>query len=154
MTADLSRFVDGYRHDFERALDEIEAGRKRSHWMWYIFPQVSGLGISAMSQRYAIESVEEAHAFLTHPVLGSGYRQLVAAVWHQVVEGDLSIHALFGSPDDSKLVSSLTLFAGVARSDPELGSFADRAQEILGAAFAEGLAPCAVTERLLSSTAE
>ena len=67
---DLERFVAAQRNDFDRALSEIEAGRKRSHWMWYVFPQVIGLGLSPTSRRFAIESVDEARAFLAHPVLG------------------------------------------------------------------------------------
>ena len=82
--------------------------------MWYVFPQVRGLGVSAISQRYAIASVEEAMAYFAHPLLGAHYRQVVAAVWHHVVERGVTVRTLFGSPDDAKLVSSLTLFAGVA----------------------------------------
>ena len=152
---DLSRFIDAYRDDFERALRDIEAGRKQSHWMWYIFPQVGGLGASAMSRRYAIGSPEDAQAFLLHPVLGVHYCEIVDAVWHQVVERDLSIRSLFGSPDDTKLVSSLTLFAGSASTldspPPVLTTFLERAGEILEAAYAQGLARCTTTERFLGS---
>jgi uncharacterized protein (DUF1810 family) len=151
---DLDRFVDAQRVDFDRALAEITTGRKRSHWMWYVFPQVAGLGFSAMSQRYAIKRVAEAKAFLSHPVLGPRYRQIVDAVWSQVVEGGITVHALFGSPDDAKLVSSLTLFAAVGRamapSEPALGAFATRADEILEAAYAQQLARCMVTERFVT----
>ena len=83
--------------------------------MWFVFPQAVGLGESAMSKRYAIVPMQEAEAFLGHPDLGDRYRRLVDAVWGQVVEGDTTIRELFGSPDDANLVSSLTLFAGVAR---------------------------------------
>ena len=76
--------------------------------MWYIFPQVGGLGVSAMSLRYAIGSVAEAQALLTHPVLGDRYRRIVDAAWHKIVEDGATVNALFGSPDDAKLVSSLT----------------------------------------------
>jgi len=123
--------------------------------MWYVFPQVGGLGVTPISRRYAIESSGEAAAFLTHAVLGTRYRLIVDAVWHQVVERGVSVHELLGSPDDMKLVSSLTLFAGIATRlephSPELAVFRMRAQEILDAAYAEGLARCATTERFLAA---
>ncbi len=147
---DLRRFVDAYRDDFDRALSEIEAGCKQSHWMWYIFPQVGGLGASAMSRRYAIGDPEEAEAFLLHPDLGARYCRIVDAVWQQVVERQVSIHSLFGSPDDAKLVSSLTLFAGIASTldspSPALATFLERADQILEAAYEQGLARCTTTE--------
>lgn len=104
---DLSRY-EAHLSEFHRALGEIESGRKQSHWMWWVFPQVAGLGITQTSRTYAIGSVAEAQAFLLHPALGEAYRQIVAAVWHQVVEAGVTVRALFGSPDDLKLVSSLT----------------------------------------------
>ena len=144
---DLGRFVDGQSRDFERALGEIEAGRKRSHWIWYVLPQIDGLGTSAMAQRYAIGSVAEARAFLAHAVLGPNYRRIVAAVRAQVA-GGVRLETLFGWPDDAKLVSSLTLFAGVAEpADPLVAD----AQSILDAASAQGLAPCAATQRFLAA---
>jgi uncharacterized protein (DUF1810 family) len=150
---DLQRFVDAQHSSFDRALSEIEAGRKQSHWMWYVFPQISGLGLSSKSVRYAIGSVEEATAFLEHPILGVRYRQIVDAVWHHVVEGHVTIHNLFGSPDDSKLVSSLTLFEGVADDcdlpEPDIVAFVTKADQVLQAAYAEGIAPCADTDRFL-----
>jgi uncharacterized protein (DUF1810 family) len=148
---DLQRFVDAQHDTFDRALAEIEAGRKRSHWMWYVFPQVSGLGLSATSVRYAIGSVTEARAFLEHPVLGLRYRQMVDAVWHQVIESEVPVRALFGSPDDAKLVSSLTLFARVV-SETEHNSFYSHANEVLDAAYAQGLGRCATTEAVLASS--
>ncbi len=152
---DLERFVDAQRNDFDRALAEIEAGRKRSHWMWYVFPQVTGLGLSSTSRCSAIESLDEARAFLVHPVLGDRYRRIVDAVWHQVVERGVTINDLFGMPDDAKLVSSLTLFAGVARqldaADSGNGALIMKADEILQAAFAQGLAPCKATERFVAT---
>ena len=68
---DLNRFLLAQQHDYERALEEIKNGRKRTHWMWYIFPQIDGLGSSAMARRYGIKSAEEARAYLAHPILGS-----------------------------------------------------------------------------------
>ena len=150
-SADLSRF-EAHRNDFDRALSEIESGRKRSHWMWFVFPQVSGLGNSEMSRVYAIGSIDEAEAFLLHPVLGSSYRKIVDAVWEQVVNRGVTIRALFGSPDNAKLVSSLTLFAAVATrvpSSPDIAAFVAHAEEILDAAYAQGLASCVATERFL-----
>jgi uncharacterized protein (DUF1810 family) len=118
----LSRFVDAQQGVYERALAEIRAGRKRSHWMWYIFPQFDGLGMSPTSQLYAIKSVEEARAFLAHPVLGPRMIECAEAVLG--VDGQ-SANEIFGSPDDLKLRSSATLFAGVSPS----GSVFDRLLE-------------------------
>ena len=97
---DLGRFVEAQADDFQQALSEINSGRKRSHWMWYIFPQFDGLGFSSTSQRYAIKSIEEARAYLDHPVLGPRLVECVEAVLH--VEGR-SAAEIFGSPDDIKL---------------------------------------------------
>jgi uncharacterized protein (DUF1810 family) len=81
---DLTRFIDGYHESFDQALAEIRGGRKRSHWMWFIFPQIAGLGTSPTAARYAISSRAEADAFLSDPTLGAGYRELVDAVWTQL----------------------------------------------------------------------
>ncbi|QJX00331.1 DUF1810 domain-containing protein [Frigoriglobus tundricola] len=107
---DLARFVSAQVGDYERAVSEIRSGRKRSHWMWYIFPQYDGLGFSDMSRRYAIKSVAEAEAYLRHPVLGP---RLVACVKAALqIEGRSALE-IFGSPDDLKLKSCATLFAQV-----------------------------------------
>lgn len=108
---DLDRFVRAQEHDYADALAEIRAGRKQSHWMWYVFPQVAGLGYSAASQRYAIKSRAEAEAYLRHPILGPRLVEIAEAALS--VEGR-SARAIFGSPDDLKLKSSATLFAQVA----------------------------------------
>ena len=108
---DLQRFVDAQRATYARALAEITSGRKRSHWMWYVFPQIAGLGFSATSRRYAIESLSEAEAYLRHEVLGP--RLVACAEAALAVEG-LSAQRIFGSPDDLKLRSSATLFAHVS----------------------------------------
>jgi uncharacterized protein (DUF1810 family) len=108
---DLARFVAIQHETYARALDEIRAGRKRSHWIWYIFPQAAGLGHSAMSQRYAIGSTDEAQAFLDHPVLGARYRECVEVL--QALD-ETSAEAVFGAIDAVKLRSSLTLFAEVS----------------------------------------
>jgi uncharacterized protein (DUF1810 family) len=108
---DLDRFVAIQRGTYDRALDEIRKGRKRSHWIWYIFPQLAGLGHSPMSQRFAIRSRAEARAYLDHPLLGARYRECVSAL--QALDGS-SAEAVFGTVDAAKLRSSLTLFAEVS----------------------------------------
>ncbi len=108
----LDRFVEAQARDYQRALDEIKRGEKRSHWMWYIFPQFEGLGFSSMSQRYAIKSVDEAVAYLAHPILGPRLFECTYAALS--VEGRSALE-IFGSPDDMKLRSSATLFAHVSQ---------------------------------------
>jgi uncharacterized protein (DUF1810 family) len=108
---DLKRFVEAHERDYARALAEVRAGRKRGHWMWYIFPQIAGLGFSSTSQHYAIKSIDEARAFLAHPVLGAHLREISEAVLN--VENK-SAHEILGSPDDMKLQSCGTLFAQVS----------------------------------------
>lgn len=108
---DLERFVRAQQHDYARALAELKGGRKRSHWMWYIFPQFRGLGFSSMSQRYAIGSVDEAKAYLRHPVLGPRLTECANAL---LAIADRSATEILGSPDDLKLRSSATLFAHVS----------------------------------------
>jgi uncharacterized protein (DUF1810 family) len=152
--ADLERFHDGYRHHYEQARREITSGRKRSHWMWFIFPQVGGLGTSPTAVHYAIGSRSEAEAFLRDATLGPGYRTLVDAVWHQVIDRGVTIRDLFGRPDDQKLVSSLTLFAAIAN---DLGDdwtpTVEKAEELLDRAETQGLARCTATQRFLTADA-
>lgn len=105
---DLERFVKAQEPDYARALSELRAGRKRSHWMWYVFPQIRGLGFSPMAQRYGISGLAEARAYLDHPVLGPRLRESAEALL--AIEG-ASAHDIFGSPDDLKLRSSATLFS-------------------------------------------
>jgi uncharacterized protein (DUF1810 family) len=107
----LSRFVQAQEDDFEQALAEIRSGRKRTHWMWYVFPQLDGLGFSSTAKHFAIKSTEEARAYLEHPVLGP--RLLECAEAALAVEGR-SATEIFGSPDDLKLRSCVTLFACVS----------------------------------------
>jgi uncharacterized protein (DUF1810 family) len=107
---DLNRFIVAQDDVYEQALSEIVAGRKRTHWMWYIFPQIEGLAFSSMSRRYSIKSVHEAKAYLAHPVLGPRLLRCAEAV--VALEGRTATEA-FGSPDDLKLRSSATLFASV-----------------------------------------
>jgi uncharacterized protein (DUF1810 family) len=113
----LQRFVDAQERSFEVALAELHAGRKQSHWMWYIFPQMAGLGRSPTAQFYGIRSLQEARAYLAHPVLAQRYRDAVEAVlgW----SGRRSADEILGSVDAMKLRSSLTLFEN-ASGDPLL----------------------------------
>jgi uncharacterized protein (DUF1810 family) len=105
---DLSRFVAAQEGNYGRALTEIRSGRKRTHWMWYVFPQFHGLGISPTAQWYAIRSAEEAKAYLAHPVLGPRLVECAEAVLG--VKGRTAFE-IFGTPDDLKLRSCATLFA-------------------------------------------
>jgi uncharacterized protein (DUF1810 family) len=116
---DLNRFVQAQAGDYERALSEVKSGRKRSHWIWYIFPQFDGLGFSTNSRRYSIKSIAEARAYLDHPVLGPRLLECAEAVLG--VEGR-SAYEILGSPDDIKLRSCATLFAHVSPA----GSVFDR----------------------------
>jgi uncharacterized protein (DUF1810 family) len=104
----LERFVEAQEHDYAVALDELRAGRKRSHWMWYVFPQMRGLGSSPFSERYGIASLDEARAYLAHRVLGPRLREIADVVLR--IDG-ASAREIFGSPDDLKLRSCATLFA-------------------------------------------
>jgi uncharacterized protein (DUF1810 family) len=115
----LTRFVQAQKADYDQALGEIRSGRKRTHWMWYVFPQFHGLGFSSTSQFYSIKSLAEAKAYLEHPILGP--RLLECAEAAAGIEGR-SATGIFGSPDDLKLRSCATLFAAVL---PE-GSVFDR----------------------------
>jgi uncharacterized protein (DUF1810 family) len=104
---DLERFVNAQDGVYGQALAELRAGRKRTHWMWYVFPQLAGLGSSPMAQAYAIASLEEARAYLDHPVLG---RRLIECVEAVNAVDDRSGGDIFGYPDELKFRSSLTLF--------------------------------------------
>jgi uncharacterized protein (DUF1810 family) len=119
---DLSRFVQAQEGVYERALSEIRSGRKRSHWIWYIFPQFDGLGSSSTSRRYSIKSIAEAEAYLSHPVLGPRLLECAEAALR--VDGRTAFE-IFGSPDDLKLRSCATLFAVVSPA----GSVFDRLLE-------------------------
>jgi uncharacterized protein (DUF1810 family) len=104
----LQRFVDAQRGVFAQAQTELRAGRKQSHWMWYIFPQIEGLGQSTMAQKYAISSVAEAAEYLNHPELGKRLRECTGLV---IAINGRSIEDIFGYPDYLKFHSSMTLFA-------------------------------------------
>src|SRR3984885_6444917 len=108
---DLQRFIDAQAPVFQTATAELEAGKKRTHWMWFVFPQIQGLGHSEMARRYAISSVDEARAYLAHPVLGE--RLLILTQIVNALDGR-SVEQIFGYPDDLKFHSSMTLFAHAA----------------------------------------
>lgn len=110
----LQRFVEAQEATYAQALSELRAGRKRSHWIWYVLPQIEGLGTSAMSRRYAIGSLAEAQAYLDHPILGPRLRECVAAVNSH--EG-VSAVEIFGSVDAAKFRSCCTLFGEVAGTE-------------------------------------
>jgi uncharacterized protein (DUF1810 family) len=111
----LERFVTAQAPVFETVLDELRAGRKRSHWMWFIFPQLAGLGRSSTARFYGIGSLGEARTYLTHPVLGPRLDQCTRIV---LASESPSLHAIFGSPDDLKFRSCMTLFS-LAADDPD-----------------------------------
>jgi uncharacterized protein (DUF1810 family) len=119
----LDRFVDAQRDTYTRALAEIRVGRKQTHWMWFIFPQIAGLGSSPTAQHYAIHSRDEAEAYLGHPVLGPRLIECAEAV--VALEGR-SAAEVFGSPDDRKLRSSATLFAEVSPTGSVFERLLDR----------------------------
>lgn len=103
----LERFEEAQKRSYSIALQEIQSGRKQSHWMWFIFPQIKGLGYSEISKYYAIQSLDEAKDYLNHPILGTRLREIAEAL----IDLDTNdAHAVFGNPDDLKLRSSMTLF--------------------------------------------
>jgi uncharacterized protein (DUF1810 family) len=115
----LQRFVDAQQPVYQTVLAELRAGRKQSHWMWFIFPQIAGLGHSAMARKYGIASLEEAVAYLRHPVLGPRLRECSALA--AALRGR-SANEVFGDPDDMKFRSSMTLFS---QAVPEEAVFRD-----------------------------
>jgi uncharacterized protein (DUF1810 family) len=112
---DLSRFLTAQEKDYQTAWAELRGGRKRSHWMWYIFPQIAGLGLSDTSRWFAIKDQAEAEAYLHHPVLG---KRLIGICGVLLEIEDDHASRIFGSPDDMKLKSSMTLFAALPGTDP------------------------------------
>lgn len=119
----LNRFLDAQQQDYNRALSEIKNGRKLSHWMWYIFPQIAGLGFSHMAQLYAIKDLAEATDYLHHPVLGSRLVEIAGALL--TIQGKTATQ-IMGSPDDLKLRSSMTLFSLVDGADPVFKKVLDK----------------------------
>ena len=114
----LERFVLAQAPVYAQVVAELGAGRKRSHWMWFVFPQLAGLAHSAMAQRYAIGSLEEARAYLAHPVLGP---RLHACCELVLAAGEPDVHRIFGAPDDLKFRSCMTLFQRAAPGEPVFG---------------------------------
>lgn len=122
-TFDLERFVRAQAPVYDAVIAELRAGRKRSHWMWFVFPQLAGLGRSEMAQRYALASRDEAAAYLAHPVLGDRLRQCAALV---LAAPGATVEQLFGHPDNMKFHSSMTLFAAVSGADPVFSQNLDK----------------------------
>jgi uncharacterized protein (DUF1810 family) len=115
MDYNLDRFIDAQAEVYSRALSEIKSGRKTSHWMWFIFPQIKGLGQSDIAKHYSIKNLDEATAYLNHPVLGRRLVEISTALLE--IDGKSS-NQIFGSPDDLKLRSSMTLFSNVTHTNP------------------------------------
>ncbi|MDB5556383.1 MAG: calpastatin [Rhizobium sp.] len=114
---DLDRFVLAQAPVYDMALAELIGGKKLSHWMWFVFPQLRGLGRSPTAQQFGIDTLDEARAYLAHPVLGTRLRECVNAVLDC---GETSLHEIFGSPDDMKFRSSMTFYALAAQGDGEI----------------------------------
>ena len=129
---ELKRFVEAQDGVYEQACAELRAGRKRSHWMWFVFPQIRGLGSSPTAVRFAISGMEEARAYLEHPMLGSRLRECTGIVVD--VEGR-SVEQIFGYPDDLKFHSSMTLFAKAAE---EAGMFGEALEKYFGGEMDRG----------------
>jgi len=122
----LQRFLNAQETDYPRALAEVRKGRKQSHWMWYIFPQIQGLGYSSTSQFYALKDLLEAEAYLEHPLLGS---RLVGICQELLKLESEDARAIFGSPDDLKLKSSMTLFSALPNTNAIFQSVLDKFYE-------------------------
>ena len=116
MSIDLSRYIEAQEQTYEQALSEIKVGLKTGHWMWYIFPQIAGLGFSSTSKFYAIKSMEEAKAYLQHPVLGKRLKEITKVLLELETA---NARIIFGSPDDLKLHSCMTLFAIAGEDNPD-----------------------------------
>jgi uncharacterized protein (DUF1810 family) len=129
---DLQRFVDAQAHTYDQALAELRAGQKRTHWMWFVFPQIAGLGRSGMAQRFAIRDLDEAKAYLAHPVLG---RRLVDCAKALTALDTGDAEQVFGPVDALKLHSSMTLFATASPDEPVIREVLDH---YFGGALDEG----------------
>jgi uncharacterized protein (DUF1810 family) len=147
----FKRAQDDLHAGFESALEEIRAGRKRGHWIWYVFPQLDGLGMSSMAREYGIDGEAEAAEYLRDPELHERLLTITRAVEEQLSGNTLRLSELMGSEIDAKkLVSSLTLFAEVARR-LEYAEMASTAERILAIASSQGYPSCAFTLRRLTS---
>jgi uncharacterized protein (DUF1810 family) len=151
VTFDLERFTRAQQRDFAQALGELDAGRKRSHWIWYVFPQLAGLGSSPAAETYGLQGVEEATAYLHHVVLRDRLLAAANAVRrHLDRESPVSLRTLMGSDIDAlKLVSSMTLFREIARREGD-EAVASAARAILLAATAQGFSECEFTKQRMS----
>jgi len=123
---DLARFVEAQDSVYAQVLNELRAGRKRSHWMWFIFPQIDGLGASPMAKKFAISGREEAEAYLLHPLLGPRLRECTKLL---IAAPQRSIESILGRPDDLKFRSSMTLFAKVATDNADFVAALDKFYE-------------------------
>ncbi len=121
--ADLKRFIDAQEKTYDNALAEVKAGRKITHWMWFIFPQISGLGASDTSRFYAIKNIDEAEAYIKDPILGQRLIEICIELLR--LETD-DAYAIFGDPDDMKLRSSMTLFASLPDAYPVFRSVLEK----------------------------
>lgn len=121
--SDLQRFITAQEEDFETAFREIKNGRKQSHWMWYIFPQIAGLGFSSTSRFYAVKDITEAENYLAHPTLGKRIVEISEVLL--TIKGK-SANQIFGSPDDMKLKSSMTLFGALENTNPVFQKVLDK----------------------------
>jgi uncharacterized protein (DUF1810 family) len=158
---ELARFRAAQAHPswgFPAALAEVQAGSKSSHWMWYIFPQIRGLGSSITSEKYSISGLPEAEAYVRDPVLGRRLAEITLALEAHVCASPAprSLESIFGDIDALKVVSCLTLFLEVARrcgagAEPWVTTLHDSAQRVLQAAAREGRGPCAFTLRRLAA---
>jgi uncharacterized protein (DUF1810 family) len=156
--ANLERFIDAQRDahvGYDAALREIQSGGKRGHWIWYVFPQIAGLGVSSLSQAYAIRDASEAEAYLRDETLGPRLVAIAAAVRDALAAGQPVARVMGSSIDATKLVSSMTLFAGVARAlprgtTPAADLLRPIAEEILIAADRAGYPRCAFTDRVIA----
>ncbi|TLV00415.1 DUF1810 domain-containing protein [Dyadobacter luticola] len=125
-SSNLQKFLDAQKNDYDSALAEIKNGRKVGHWIWYIFPQIKGLGMSSTSAHYAIETLDEAAQYLAHPVLGKRLIEISGAML--AIKGK-SANQVLGSPDDLKLRSSMTLFCLVPETNPVFQAVLDKYYE-------------------------
>ncbi|WP_395504184.1 DUF1810 domain-containing protein [Ectopseudomonas hydrolytica] len=128
---DLARFVEAQQRDYQQALDELRAGAKRSHWIWYVFPQLRGLGRSEMAEHYGISGLDEAQAYLAHPLLGPRLEDCARAL---LSHRGHPVRQIMGAPDDLKLRSSMTLFHAAVPQQPlfaeVLQAFYDGEQDV------------------------
>ena len=123
MYHNLQRFITAQQTDYATALAEIKQGLKRSHWIWYIFPQIAGLGFSETSKHYALQNAEEAEAYLNHPVLGTRLIEICSELLKLPTNNATQV---FGTPDDMKLRSCVTLFASLPDADPVFKQVLDK----------------------------